>query len=110
LNNEKLSSAVSTADVYAADMQSFAAAMPPDGSIFAITIEAYPEPGVFSQIANLINLANLAPRRARIEPTPQGTLEFYIELAGARSTTIESICRKASQFIAVISAAHRKVI
>jgi hypothetical protein len=107
--DDRSSVAGPTADVYAADTKEFVAPESCGESVFSLTIEAYPEPGVFSQIANLVNFANVAPERARIEKTPHGTLEFYIELADVQLTMIESICRKASQLTTVISVAHDKV-
>ena len=97
------------ADVYAADTQEFGTPESSCRSLFSLSIEAISEPGVFSQIANLINLANVAPERARIEKTHQGMLEFYIEVADVRLAIIESICRKAAQLTAVVSVAYKEV-
>jgi hypothetical protein len=63
-----------------------------------------PEPGTFARIANVLNIANVAPNRVSLElKRNDGTLGIYIELrVGLR--TAQAIQRKLAQLTDVIHA------
>jgi hypothetical protein len=55
------------ADVYAGDTASPRVVDAPGGAIHVFDIEADSEPGTFARIANVLNIANVAPNRVSLE-------------------------------------------
>jgi hypothetical protein len=93
-----------TADVYAGDTSSPTTADPREGAICFFNIEADSEPGTFARVANVLNIANVAPSRVILEHKKDDeTLSVYIELAVGLST-VHSIQRKLSQLTDVFHA------
>jgi hypothetical protein len=90
-----------TADVYAADLSSPATGDATEGAIHCFTIEADAEPGTFARIANVLNIANTAPRRVSLEPKNAGTLSICIEIRVGFSMA-QSIQRKLAQLTDVL--------
>jgi hypothetical protein len=83
-----------TADVYAGDTSSLNAADASNGSIYFFDIEADTEPGTFARIANVLNIANIAPKRVILElKETDGSLSIHIELKVGLHTA-QSIQRK----------------
>src|ERR1700722_18017867 len=86
-----------TADVYAGDTSRLSSADTANPGIHRFTIEADAEPGTFARIANVLNIANIAPNRVVLELKEDGqTLKVDIEL-GVASSTAQSILRKLAQ-------------
>jgi hypothetical protein len=91
-----------TADVYADDTSSPSTVDPANRGIHCFTVEADAEPGTFGRIANVLNIANIAPNRVILELQEDArTLSVYIELNVGLSTA-ESIQRKLAQLTDVI--------
>src|SRR5579859_2997623 len=90
-----------TADVYAGDLSSSATVDATDGAIHCFTIEADAEPGTFARIANVLNIANIAPGRVSLEERNVGTLSIYIEIRVGFSMA-QSIQRKLAQLTDVL--------
>lgn len=91
-----------TADVYAGDTSSPHAADESDVGIYFFAIEADSEPGTFARIANVLNIANIAPNRVILSPKENAvSLRIYIELRVALNTA-RSIQRKLTQLTDVI--------
>lgn len=91
-----------TPDVYAGDMSSPSSDDTMNRGIHCFTIEADAEPGTFARIANVLNIANVAPSRVILELKEDGrTLNIHIEL-GVGSSTAQSIQRKLTQLTDVI--------
>src|ERR1700734_3813463 len=89
------------ADVYAGDLQFLSPADGAERVIHVFTIEADSEPGAFVRIANVLNIANVAPSLAIVESTKQvGILSIYIEIAAGLDTA-NSIRRKLLQLTEV---------
>src|SRR6202040_3686311 len=94
-----------TADVYAGDTSRLSSADSANRGIHRFTIEADAEPGTFARIANVLNVANIAPNRVVLERKDDDrTLSVTIELQVALSTA-ESIQRKLAQLTDVIHVA-----
>jgi hypothetical protein len=90
-----------SADVYAGDTAS-PGEPASDGAVHVFTIEADAEPGTFARIANVLNIANTAPRRVSLEHQENGaTLSIQVELAVGVGTA-QSIQRKLAQLTDVI--------
>lgn len=97
-----VSQGLPTADVYAGDMSSPNAVDPRNRGDHVFNIEADAEPGTFARIANVLNIANVAPNRVILERNEDGRiLSVYIELE-AELNTAQSIQRKLSQLTDVI--------
>jgi hypothetical protein len=91
-----------TADVYAGDTSSLDAVEASNGSIHFFEIEADSEPGTFARIANVLNIANIAPKRVMLEvKEADGSLSIYIELRAALNVA-QSIQRKLTQLTDVM--------
>jgi len=91
-----------TADVYAGDTSRLNSADTANRRVHCFTIEADAEPGTFARIANVLNIANIAPNRVILELQEDArTLSVYIELNVGLSTA-ESIQRKLAQLTDVI--------
>ena len=91
-----------TADVYAGDTSSPATADARDGAICFFNIEADSEPGTFARVANVLNIANVAPNRVILDHKRNvETLSVYVELAVGLGTAY-SIQRKLRQLTDVI--------
>jgi hypothetical protein len=92
------------ADVYAGDTASPNAVDPSERAVHIFNIEADPEPGTFARIANVLNIANVAPNRVSLElKRNDGTLSIYIELRVGLGTA-QAIQRKLTQLTNVIRA------
>jgi hypothetical protein len=90
------------ADVYAGDTASPGAVDPSERTIYLFNIEADSEPGTFARIANVLNIANVAPNRVSLELNRNdGTLIIYVELRGCLSAA-QAIQRKLIQLTEVI--------
>src|SRR5882672_1303895 len=85
-----------TADVYSGDIPQPSPVDSTGGAIHFFNVLADSEPGTFARIANVLNIANVAPRLVHLEQNNDGTLSVYIELAIGLSTA-QSLQRKLSQ-------------
>jgi aspartokinase len=94
-----------TADVYAGDTASLIiSADAPAAAIHFFKIEADAEPGTFARIANVMNIANVAPICVILKQQEMSTtLNIYIELRVVRDTA-GSIHRKLAQLVDVTRA------
>jgi|ERR1700722_91127 len=91
-----------TADVYAGDTSSPRTADTVNGGIRVFNIRADAEPGTFARIANVLTIANIAPKRVVLELNENDqTLSVHIEL-GVGLNTAQSIQRKLAQLTDVI--------
>jgi hypothetical protein len=91
-----------TADVYAGDTSSPTTADARERAICFFNIEADSESGTFARVANVLNIANVAPSRVILEHEENDkTLSVYIELAVGLGTA-HSIQRKLCQLTDVI--------
>jgi hypothetical protein len=85
------------ADVYAGDTASPSVVGAADCAIHFFNIEAESEPGTFARIANVLNIANVAPNHVTLESRRNdGTMMICVEL-GVRLNTAQSIQRKLTQ-------------
>jgi hypothetical protein len=101
------SSATTTADVYAGDIASHTPLVRWAVDRYLFQIEAEAEPGTFARIANLLNIANIAPDRVTLRLNEsRHTLRVNIELT-ASFATAQSIQRKLKQLTDVIHADMR---
>jgi hypothetical protein len=92
------------ADVYSGDTSLAGAAETPGGELHFFDIEADSEPGTFARITNVLNIANIAPRRVVLErKTNDATLSVRVEIE-VRSSTAQSIQRKLMQLTDVVRA------
>jgi len=92
----------SHADVYAGDTSAPRVVDAPDGTIHVFNIEADSEPGTLARIANVLNIANVAPIRVSLESRrDDGTLIIYVELS-VRLSVAQAIQRKLAQLTEVI--------
>jgi hypothetical protein len=91
-------------DVYAGDTSLSGAAATPGGELHFFDIEADSEPGTFARIVNVLNIANIAPRRVMLEWKPNAeTLSVHVEIE-LRSSAAQSIQRKLMQLTDVVRA------
>ena len=91
-----------TADVYAGDTSSPRTTDTANGGIHVFNIRADAEPGTFARIANVLTIANIAPKRVVLELNANDrTLGVYIELEVGFNTA-QSIQRKLAQLTDVI--------
>jgi len=70
---------------------------------FRVVADATPD--VFSRIANLFTLANIAPRRAVLSTNVDGTTTVEVLLTGISGAVADRIVRKLHQQILVVSVA-----
>ena|ERR1700730_6632701 len=89
------------ADVYAGDTT-----LPDDWNeqeqiVFVYTIEADAEPDVLARIANLFNLANVAPMSANLRRKSPELVVLSVEIGPMRSTIATMIRRKIAQLTCV---------
>ena len=89
------------ADVYAADTAQTRDAANADGSIYAYSVEADPDPDVLARIAGVCNIANIAPRAVHFERTSEDRVKIRIDLDGISASTADSIRRKLLQLTCV---------
>jgi hypothetical protein len=90
-------------DVYAGDTETtnLVEAQQPQSYIFTVTADA--EPNVFGLIANLFNIANLAPRYATLETQPDELVVVTVRIGPISPTLGDMIGRKLLQLTCVIS-------
>jgi aspartokinase len=90
------------ADVYAGDTSSPSVVGASDRAMHFFKIEAESEPGTFARIANVLNIANVAPNHVTLESRRNdGTIIIYVELTVLLNTA-QSIQRKLTQLTDVI--------
>jgi hypothetical protein len=91
-------------DVYAGDTSLAGAAKTSGGELQFFDIEADSEPGTFARIANVLNIANIAPRRVMLEWKPNAeTLNVHVEIE-VGSSAARSIQRKLMQLTDIVRA------
>jgi hypothetical protein len=83
-----------TADVYAGDI---AAAHPSRTAVFSFVILADADPNAFARIANLFDLANLAPKSVHLESQSDDVLTVSVEIGPLATVRAEMIGRKIAQ-------------
>lgn len=90
------------ADVYAGDTSSPNISEATDDAVSIFNVVADSEPGTFARIANVLNIANVAPNRVILElKRNDRTLCIYIEM-GVGPIIANSIQRKLAQLTDVI--------
>ena len=92
----------SIADVYSGDVSSTDVADRSNGAVHIFKIEAEAQPGAFGRIANIFNIANLAPNRANLEfDNNTESLRIEIEIS-VQPNIADSLRRKLTQLTEVI--------
>jgi hypothetical protein len=91
-----------TADVYAGDT-----AIPESSqhatNIYLFAIEADAEPDVLARVANVLNLANVAPLSANLHKESLERVKILAEMESISASTAELIRRKLAQLTCIIS-------
>jgi hypothetical protein len=89
-------------DVYAGDTETtnLVSAQQPQSYRFTITADS--EPDVFGRIANLFNIANLAPQHATFECQPGEIVLVTVQLGPISIALGDMIARKLRQLTCVI--------
>jgi hypothetical protein len=64
-------------------------------------VAADAEPDVLARVANVLTIANLAPRRANLEKHGNDTVSIELEVGPIGHTTADMIRRKLSQLTCV---------
>jgi|SRR5450432_2287735 len=91
------------ADVYAGDTLALDQSACSTGDIFFFEIEADADPDVFGRIANLFNLANVAPLSASLRRPSSGEVRVSVSLSLVSRHAAESIRRKLDQLTCITS-------
>jgi hypothetical protein len=90
-----------TADVYAGDAAMSDQQENQPQAVFAYTIDADAEPDVLARVANLLNLANLAPISVSLRRESSEIVIISVEIGPLRRVTAEMIRRKLAQLTCV---------
>lgn len=89
------------ADVYAGDTTHPGELNVEEQMVFVYTIEASAEPDVLARIANLFNLANLAPLNVNLRRKSSELVIMSVEIGPMRSALADMISRKIAQLTCV---------
>jgi hypothetical protein len=89
------------ADVYAGDTENRSYSGGPNEMVYSYAIEADAEPDVLGRVANLFNLANIAPLSAHLNRGAREVVVISVDIGPINRTTAEMICRKLAQLTCV---------
>jgi hypothetical protein len=89
------------ADVYAGDTANPTGSRDSSAAIFLFSIEADAEPDVFARVANLFNLANLAPLWVTLRRIPNEHVNISVQIGPLSLVSADMISRKISQLTCV---------
>jgi hypothetical protein len=92
-----------SADVYAGDTASPDLSSQHTTDIFLFAIEADAEPDVLARVANLFNLANVAPLSANLHRVSLERVRVRVEMDRISATTADIIRRKLAQLTCILS-------
>jgi hypothetical protein len=92
-----------TADVYSGDTTVVEPSTMRGTSCFLFTIEADAEPDVLARVAGLFNIANVAPRSARLSRDSSDHVKISIGINLTSAITADMIRRKVEQLSCTIS-------
>jgi hypothetical protein len=90
-------------DVYAGDTASHERSSEHATNVFLFAIEAEAEPDVLARVANLFNLANVAPLSAHLHRESFEHVKILVEMELISASTAELIRRKLAQLTCIIS-------
>lgn len=91
------------ADVYSGDTASHELSGEHSTNVFLFAIEAEAEPDVLARVANLFNLANVAPLTANLYRESFERVNIVVEMELIRASTADLIRRKLAQLTCIIS-------
>jgi hypothetical protein len=69
--------------------------------VYSYAVEADAEPDVLGKVANLFNLANIAPLHAHLDRASQERVLISVDIGPINRATAEMICRKLAQLTCV---------
>ncbi len=91
------------ADVYSGDTDEPDHGGEESGKVYLFTIRADGEPDVLSRVANLFNVANVAPQSAHLQRDTSQMVHISVKIRLKDSTTADMISRNLAKLTCVIS-------
>jgi hypothetical protein len=89
------------ADVYAGDTTNLVHSTEQSEAVYQYAIEADAEPDVLARVANMFNLANVAPLSADLRRKPGEQVVILVVIGPMSGFTAGMICRKLAQLTCV---------